>query len=131
MKILQRILLLGIFTILFSGCGKYSSHYNAVGFVHSNTSSSAYMSFSSFDGTISFKLKCGEGERIQYSAELGEGSATVYYDCDGKKKLLFLIGAGEEVFDFVRPSETGSIYIIVETDGKCEEGKLKFDVEKN
>ena len=117
--------------LLLCSCDKYQSHYNAVGFVHSNTSSSAYMSFSSFDGTISFKLKCGEGERIQYSAVLGEGSATVYYDCDGKKKLLFLIGAGEEVFDFVRPSETGSIYIIVETDGKCEEGKLKFDVEEN
>ena len=35
-----------------AGCGKYTSKYKAVGFVHSNESSAAFMSFYSFDGKM-------------------------------------------------------------------------------
>ena len=50
-----------------AGCGKYTSKYKAVGFVHSNESSTAFMSFYSFDGKMVFKLKStGEGD-LKYS----------------------------------------------------------------
>lgn len=46
-----------IILLLLTGCGKYSSSYKAIGFVHSNSSTSAKMSFYSLDGTMVFKLK--------------------------------------------------------------------------
>ena len=85
--------------LLFSlaGCGKYSSKYNAVGFVHSNQSTSAFMSFYSFEGRMVFQLKStGEGD-LKYSAELESGSATVYYDFYGTKEELFSVNSGNEV----------------------------------
>ena len=43
--------------LLFSlaGCNKYHSKYKAVGFVHSNDSSSATMEFYTFEGRMVFR----------------------------------------------------------------------------
>lgn len=117
--------------ILFSlaGCSKYSSKYKAVGFVHSNESSSAYMDFSSFDGRMVFKLKStGEGD-LNYSAKLESGSAIVYYDFYGNKEELFSVSSGNEINSHGGYVETGTVYIIIETNGECQNGEFRFSLD--
>ncbi len=117
--------------MLFSltGCGKYSSKYRAVGFVHSNESTSALMEFYTFDGRMVFQLKSiGEGD-LKYSAQLESGSATVYYDYLGTKSALFSISSGDEIDSHGGYVEAGTVYIIVETNGECRNGKFQFSLD--
>ena len=111
-----------------SSCVRYSSHYMAVGFVHSNTPDSAAMSFSSFEGTMVFKLKCEgrQGDCITYGAVLESGSAKIYYDCGDGKTELFEISSGCDLNDRSGELKKGTVYIIVETDEKCTEGIFSF-----
>ncbi len=123
------LLIASSFLILFASCAKYTSSYKAVGFVHSNGSSSAEMSFYSFDGRMVFKLKSsGEGE-LKYTAKLESGTAAVYYDFHGIKSELFSISAGEDIDSHGGYIESGTVYIIVETDGTCMNGSFHFEVE--
>lgn len=108
------------------GCGRYSSKYFAVGFVHSNEAHNAFMSFHSFEGTMVFKLSTGNG-KIRYSAELEEGSATVYYDSGREKTPVFTIGPGESTGPALAQTGPGRVYVIVETDGKCMNGNFSFE----
>ena len=120
-----------ICVICLSGCSKYISKYNAVGFVHSNDYSSAFMNFQSFEGTIVYTLNPGndsEGE-LKYSGKLETGNATVYYDCDGTKKELFSISSDGEVDSSIPDPGNKTVYVIVETDGKCENGDFKFELD--
>ena len=112
-----------------SGCGKYSSNYRAVAFVHSNESDSAFMSFSSFEGRMVFKLKSSAEGDLKYTAKLESGKATVYYDFYGTKQELFTISGGEEIDTHGGYVENGTVYIIVETDGGCQNGDFRFSVE--
>lgn len=115
--------------LCMTGCAKYTSSWSASLYVHSNTSDSASMSFWTFTGTEVQTLKCkDETGTLKYSAKLEIGSATVYIDYDGEKKELFKIGAGEEIEDSFDGLKKGKIYVIVETDGKCEEGKFEFAI---
>ena len=129
------LITLSIFTL--TACGKYTSSWSAVGFVHSNTSKSASMSFWKFSGTMVFKLKCKDAtkEVLNYNGRLeneddGEnGSITVYYDVDGTKNELFSLQNGESVEASFDKLNEGTVYIIVETDGRCENGELEFNIE--
>lgn len=114
--------------ITLGGCSKYVSKYKAVAFVHTNTAKTASMSFSDFEGTMVFNLKCGsDGGKIKYTANLEEGDIKVYYDCDGVKTPLFGIGTGGETYSVGGQLKNGRVYLIVETDGKCRNGKLNFE----
>lgn len=114
--------------LCLTGCSKYTSRYNAVAFIHSNVSDSAFMRFMQFEGSMVFQLKCEAGDQLHYAGKLGSGSAKVYCDRDGTKALLFSVGAGEKIDASVGPFEKGTVYIIVETDAPCEEGDFQFDV---
>ena len=118
-----------VLLIAFSGCDKYISSYKAIGFVHSNTSADAFMSFFSFDGRMIFKLKSkGEGD-LKYSARLDSGKVTVRYDHAGTAEELFSISGGEEIDSHGGYVEAGTVYVIVETDGACRNGELSFSLE--
>lgn len=126
------LLLFALFFVVFGliGCSKYSSHYNAVGHVYSSDSDSARTSFMEFEGTEVFKLKCKSKNiaGITYSGKLEMGSATVYCDCGGTKTELFSIHSGEEVdscYDYL-PEDT--VYIIIETSEKCQNGDFTFEI---
>ena len=125
------ILLLSLLLLVsFIGCGQYTSSYKAVGFVHSNRSDSASMSFYSFDGRMVFKLKNAHHGSLCCSASLEVGNAAVYSARSGEKTALFSISGGEE-FDLCSEDiESGSFYVIVETDGECGNGSFTFDLEK-
>ncbi|MBQ0010096.1 MAG: hypothetical protein KBS76_03220 [Ruminococcus sp.] len=131
---MKRTVLL-LFTMLFlifslAGCSKYSSHYHAVAHVHSNSPDSAMVSFYEFDGTEVFKLKCESGKtaRIQYSGKLETGSLTVYYDCKGVKTELFSVHSGDEINAYSEEITAGTVYIIVETSEKCQNGVCSFEI---
>ncbi len=124
------LLILSLMILLFpTGCTTYSSSYKAIGFVHSNTSDHAEMSFYSFEGKMVFRLKsAGEGD-LKFKANLESGTATVYYDYNGIKSELFSIGPGEELDSHGGYVESGTVYIIVETDGKCMNGDFSFSLD--
>ncbi len=109
------------------GCGGYNSKYKAVGFVHSNDTESAYMSFYTFDGRMVFKFHTTRESDIKYSAKLESGSATVYYDYSGKQEL-FSVKGGEELDSRGGYVDNGTIHIIVETDGECMNGEFSFSI---
>lgn len=127
-------ILLAAFMVLclfgLAGCGKYTTSYSAVGFVHSNLPGSAFMNFSSFSGRIVFKLdsKSGTTGMMKATAKLTSGSATVYYD-DGEKKELFAVHAGDTLETTVGPFDSKTVYVIVETGEKCQDGAFTFDME--
>ncbi len=115
--------------LTLSGCGKYTSHYKAVAFVHTNTTKKASMSFSSFEGTMVFKLKCeSDDKKINYSAKLENGSATVFYDCNGTKTELFSINSGNDITEIGGVLQKGTVYIIIETSEVAEDGCFNFEV---
>ena len=126
-------LLLVAFILLLSlaGCGKYSSSYKAVAFVHSNESTSAFMIFYSFDGRMVFKLKSGGEGDIGFSAKLESGSAEVYYDFYGTKQELFSVSGGDEIDSHGGYVEAGTVYVIVETNGECLNGEFRFDLDRS
>ena len=125
------ILLLSLLLLFsFSGCGQYTSSYKAVGFVHSERSDSASMSFYSFDGRMVFRLKNAHNGSLNCSASLETGNAAVYSVCSGEKTELFSISGGEECDQCSGDIGNGTVYVIVETDGKCGNGFFTFDLEK-
>ncbi len=116
--------------ILLAGCSSYVSSYSAVALITSNVSDSAYMDYWQLTGTMVFDLKAKENDsRLKYSGEVGSGSVTVYYDDDGNKKELFTLKDNERVDDSLKLSGTGKIYVIVETDGKSENGEFQFEIQ--
>ena len=128
-KRLQLCLFPFFLLITLTGCGKYSSSYKAVAFVHSNETDSAFMSFYSFEGRMIFKLKSSAEGDLKYTAKLESGNAAVYYDFYGTKQELFSISAGEEIDSHGGYIESGTVYIIVETDGSCQNGEFHFSLQ--
>ena len=114
--------------LMLAGCSKYSSSYDAVGFVHNNTSDSAFMDFYKFDGTMVFTLDPDKGSRLVYSGKLETGSAEIFYDANGSKEKLFTLETGNEISSELLQLGEDTLYIIVETKGGCENGSLEFEV---
>ena len=119
------IWLLSVMALGLCGCSKYDSHYNAICYVHSNGS----MSFSVFEGVQvhSFDWDRDTPGHIRYTAKLGKGSATVYYDTDGTKKEWFRVKAGDSIEGEDLNVPEGSIDILVETNEPCEDGNFTFE----
>ncbi len=99
--------------VSLSGCDRYTSSYNAMMLVRTNTAKSASMSFSRLEGTIVFKLKCDNAdEKIHYSATLENGNAKVFYDSNGTKTELFSLGACDEINEIGGVLQKGMVYIL-------------------
>ncbi len=129
MKKVLTVIVAALMLFSLAGCSKYSSKYKAIGFVHSNESSSAFMEFYSFDGKMVFKLNStGEGA-LKYTAKLESGSATVYYDYLDTKSELFTVNSGDKLDSYGGYVDVGTVYVIVETDGECKNGDFRFSLE--
>lgn len=121
------IMLLLLFSL--SGCDGYSSYYKAMELEYTNTTKNASMSFSSFEGTMVFKLKCDSAdEKIYYSASLEDGTAKVFYDSNGTKTELFSLNSGDEINEIGEGLQKGTVYIIVEMHEEANEGNLNFEI---
>ena len=125
-KLLPVLVLIILAMACLVGCSRYTSRYSAVLLISTGTSKAGSINFTSFSGTKVFKLK--SSGQLNYSAELGTGSATVYYDCNGTKTQLFSIGAGQKEGPSSIAVTPGTVYVIVETAEKCQNGKFSFDV---
>lgn len=121
---------------MLSACGNdgYVSNYSGTAIVTTKTSNKASISFGSFSGTCAMQLQNnGGGEAfITYNATLEEGSIKVYYDFNGEKLDLFEIGTNGSV-EGKTEAFTGNktIYVIIESDGKCNEGSFSFALAKS
>ncbi len=102
--------------------------------VRTNTSNKASVSFDSFSGTYVMQLKNNSADEvfIAYEATLREGNIKVYYDFNDEKLNLFDIEANCSV-DSKTETFTGNktIYIIIESDGKCNDGSFSFVLKKS
>lgn len=127
-KILPVFVLIVLCLACLVGCSKYTSSYSALMLITTNTSKAGSIRFSSFTGTKVFKLQ--SSGQLNYSAELSGGNATVYYDSNGTKTELFKISSGQSVGPASISVTPGTVYVIVETDGKCESGNFSFDVKQ-
>lgn len=118
-----------------SACGnKYASHYSSTLMVTTNTSNKASVSFDSFSGTYVMQLKNNGTDEvfISYEATLGKGNIDVYYDFNGEKLSLFTIegnGFVDSKTEAFKSNKT--IYVIIESDGKCNAGSFSFVLEKS
>ena len=127
-KLLPVFILIILCLVCLAGCSKYTSRYSALLLITTNTTKTGSIRFSSFTGTKVFKLK--SSGLLNYSAELSGGNATVYYDSNGTKTELFKISSGQSVGPASISVTPGTVYVIVETDGKCESGNFSFDVKQ-
>ena len=94
MKITKVILALvmALATLSFTGCGKYTSSWSASAYVHTNTSSYAYMDFWTFKGTQVHTLKCkNESGTLTYSGKLEKGNVIVWRD-EKENTILYISG---------------------------------------
>ena len=117
-----------------SACtNKYSSHYSSTVMVSSNTSKEASVSFDTFSGTYVMQLKNQGADEvyISYEASLEEGNIKVYYDFNDEKLDLFEIGTDDSIKGKTEAfTSNKTIYVIIESDGKCSEGSFSFALEK-
>ena len=123
------LIIAAIVILMTAGCSGYISSYKAAGFVRSNTSSSVFMNFWSFEGRMVFRLRAKAEGELKYTASLEKGNLTVYYDYIGTKSELFSLKDGGTADSSGGYVEEGTVYIIVETDGKCENGELRIGLE--
>lgn len=135
-KIKKAIISIATLILCFtlSSCGnKYVSKYSATMMVRTNTSNKASVSFGSFSGTYVMKLQNrGADAFIAYEATLDEGNIKVYYDINDEKLSLFEIEAnGSKTGKTDTFTGDKTIYIIIESDAKCEEGSFSFVLEKS
>lgn len=125
-KVVVLCCLLLSLVLAFSACASYYSSYKAVLLVRSQQEDSTSVSFASLDGRLVQKIKCKEGQTLlTWSATLEEGSMTVSCDNGDGKNELFTLKGGEPAAFFINV-ERGTIYLILETDGVCKEGSLRF-----
>ncbi|MBP0970027.1 MAG: hypothetical protein J5744_07775 [Oscillospiraceae bacterium] len=118
-------------SVMLGGCSEYSSHFKAIGMVHSNTPSHAFMSFYQFSGTIVFKLKCRDssGGTLSYAAKIEEGSIRVYVDSGGSRDLVVSLEPQSSTIEGRVNVPHGRIYVIVESNDVSSNGELEFNIE--
>ena len=114
-----------------TSCTKYSSHYSATILVQSHTSQKASVDFSTLDGRMVFKMKskADSAGTMNFSASLGEGHLTVKVDSPRTEADLPDIFSGDSCSGQLDDIGTGTVWVIIETDGKCRDGKLRFTLE--
>ena len=123
-----------IFTLLMlCGCKGYVNSYAATILITSDHGDEASMKFDSFKGSYNFKLKRdGNPEHtLELEASLGEGEMNVYIGVGGEKELLLTVKGGESYDETITLAKEydheTTIYIIIESVGKCIDGDFEFE----
>ena len=125
------VLILTLFTLC--GCGGYVKSYSATILITSSHGDEASMKFDTFKGSYNFKLKRdGAAEHtLDLDASLGEGEMNVYIGVGGEKELLLTVKGGETYDETITLAEKydteKTIYIILESVGKCIDGDFAFE----
>ena len=115
------------------GCSGYVKNYSATILITSCHGDEASMEFDTFNGTYNFKLKRdGVAEHtLDIEATLDEGEMKVYIGVDGEKELLRTIKGGKSYDETIilndKYDNEKTIYVILESTGKCEDGDFEFE----
>ena len=133
MKKIGFILVLILTLTLLCSCGGYVKNYSATFLITSCHGDEASMEFDTFKGTNNFKLR-REGiaeHTLDFEASLAEGEMNVYIGVDGEKELLRTVKGGESCDETItlddKYDNEKTIYIILETIGKCVDGDFEFE----
>ena len=118
---------------ILCSCSEYVKSYSATILITSNHGDEADMEFDTFKGSYNFKLKRdGAAEHtLDLDASLGEGEMNVYIGVGGEKELLLTVKGGETYDETITLAEKydneKTIYIILESVGKCIDGDFEFE----
>ena len=123
-----------IFTfVMLCSCGGYVKSYSATILITSSHGDEASMEFDTFKGSYNFKLKReGTAEHtLDLDASLTEGEMNIYIGVGGEKELLLTVKGGESYDETITLDEKydneKTIYIILESEGKCVDGDFAFE----
>ena len=133
MKKIGFVLALVLTLALLCGCGGYVKSYSATILITSCQGDEASMEFHTFKGTYNFKLK-RDGDALHtldLEASLAEGEINVYIGVDGEKELLRTVKGGESCDETItldgKYDNEKTIYVILESTGKCVNGDFEFE----
>ena len=133
MKKVCFVLVLILTLFMLCSCGGYVKSYSATFLITSCQGNEASMEFDTFKGTNNFKLRRdGIAEHtLDFEASHAEGEMNVYIGVDGEKELLLIVKGGESYAETIilddKYDNEKSIYIILETIGKCVDGDFEFE----
>ena len=129
-----RFLLVLIFTlVMLCSCKGYVNSYSATFLMTSCQGDDASIEFHTFKGTYHFKLKRdgAAAHTLDFEASLAQGQMNVYIGVDGEKELLLTVMGGESYDETITLDEKyddeSTIYIILESTGKCVGGDFEFE----
>ena len=118
---------------LLCSCGGYVKNYSATFLITSCQGDEASMKFDTFKGTYNFKIKRDSAAEhtLDFEARLAEGEMNVYVAVDGEKELLRTVRGGESYDETItldeRYDNEKTIYVILESTGKCVGGDFEFE----
>ena len=133
MKKLCFALLLILTLGMLLSCGGYVKSYSATILITSCHGDEASMRFDTFKGTYNFKLKRDSDAEhtLDLKADLAEGEMNIYIGVDGEKELLRTVKGGESCEETIvldnKYDNEKTIYIILESNGKCVDGDFEFE----
>ena len=127
------VLALILTLFMLCSCGGYVKSYSATILITSGHGNEASMKFDTFKGSYNFKLKRDDAAEhtVDLDASLGEGEMNVYIGVGGEKELLLTVKGGETYDETITLAEKydneKTIYIILESVGKCIDGDFEFE----
>lgn len=126
-------LVLVLALVMLCGCDGYIKSYSATFLVTSSVGDEASMKFGTFNGEYKLEVsRRGTAKNtLDIEASLGEGEMNVYISVDGEKDLLFTIWGGKSYDETINLKEKyankKTVYIILESVGKCTNGDFEFE----
>ena len=133
MKKIVFVLVLVLALALLCSCGGYVNSYAATILITSSQGDEANMEFDTFKGTYNFKLR-RDGDALHtldLEASLAEGEMNIYIGVDGEKELLRTVKGGESYDETItlddKYDNEKTIYVILESIGKCVDGEFEFE----
>ena len=133
MKKIGFVFVLILLLAMLCSCGKYANNYSATILITSCQGDAADMEFDAFNGTYNFKLKRdGDAEHtLDFESRLAKGEMKVFIGINGEKELLRIVKGGESYDEIIKLDKKydneKTIYIILESVGKCEDGDFEFE----
>ena len=133
MKKMYAALALILALVLLCGCSGYVKSYSTSMMRASCRGDEASMAFRTFKGSYHFRLKRDDAaaHTLDFEAELAEGEMNVYVGVDGEKELLRTVKGGESYEETIsldgKYDSEKSIYVILESVGKCVGGEFEFE----
>ena len=132
MKKVYIILALLLTLAMLCSCGGYVKSYSATILITSHINNEASMEFHTFKGTYNFKFRNNDAAEhtLEIEASLGEGEMNIYIGAGDEKELLRTVKGGEscdETISLDKYADEKSIYVILESNGKCVDGDFEFE----